>query len=84
MARYSMHLRGGTEQRLDPEGREFQSLVALRNAVLFAARDLTREVCEGASFDLGSWIDAEDERGAVIHTLTLKHAVSFIPEIACK
>ena len=81
MARYFMHLRGGTGQRLDPEGREFSSHMALRNAVLFAARDLvSREVCEGAAFDLGFWVDAEDESGAVIHTLTLKHAVSFIPE----
>jgi hypothetical protein len=76
-----MHLRAGTREQRDPEGRVFSSLMELRNAALFRARDLlTTEVCEGAVFDLGSRIDVEDETGTVVHTLAFKHALTFIAE----
>jgi hypothetical protein len=37
-----MNLRDGTDELLDPDGREFESLDALRKAVLNTARDLMR------------------------------------------
>ena len=50
MARYFMHLRDGTEELLDPEGQEFASLAALRDAVLLTARDLmVGDVRDGSS-----------------------------------
>jgi hypothetical protein len=80
MARYFMHLRDGTEELLDPDGREFPSLAALRDAVLVTARDLlTGDVRDGV-LDLRFRIDAEDEAGTIVHTLPFKHAVNIIPE----
>jgi hypothetical protein len=84
MAQYFMHLRGENHKQLDSKGREFPSLMALRNAVLFRARDLlSGEDCTGAALHLDprSRIDAEDASGSVVHTLSFKHAATFIPEI---
>jgi hypothetical protein len=56
--------------------------MALRNAVLFYARDkLTGDLRLRQAFDLGLWIDAEDESGAIVHTLSFKNALTFIPEV---
>ncbi len=82
MARYFMPLRDGTEQLLDPEGREVPSIDALRKAVLVSARDLmTGDVREGV-IDLRFRIDVEDESGDIVYTLPFKHAVNIIPEAA--
>jgi hypothetical protein len=75
-----MHLRDGTEELLDPEGREFSNLAALRVAVLFAARDLLVGDVRNGVMDLRFRIDAEDERGNIVHTMPFQHAVSIIPE----
>jgi hypothetical protein len=75
-----MHLRDGTEELLDPEGREFPSLSALRDAVLLTARDLLGGDIRGGILDLRFRIDAQDEAGTIVHTLPFKHAVSIIPE----
>jgi hypothetical protein len=80
MARYFMHLRDGTEELLDPEGREFASLDALRDAVLFTARDLLMGDIRDGLMDLRFRIDAHDESGAIVYTLPFKHAVNIIPE----
>ena len=80
MARYFMHLRDGTDELLDPEGREFQSLAALRNAVLFTARDLLMGDMRNGIIDLRFRIDAEDEGGKIVHTMPFKHALNIIPE----
>lgn len=82
MARYFMHLRDGTEQILDPEGLEFQTIEAVRKAVLVSARDLmTGDIREGV-IDLRFRIDVEDEGGDIVYTLPFKHAVNIIPEAA--
>lgn len=82
MARYSMHLRDGTEQILDPEGLEFATIEAVRKAVLVSARDLmTGDIREGV-IDLRFRIDVEDEGGDIVYTLPFKHAVNIIPEAA--
>jgi len=80
MARYFMHLRDGTEELLDPEGKEFPNLAALRDAVLFTARDLLSGDVRDGVLDLRFRIDAQDESGAIVHTLPFKHAVNVIPE----
>ena len=80
MARYYMHLRDGTEELVDPEGREYPDLEALRNAVLLTARDLMMGDIRDGILDLRFRIDAEDESGAVVYTLPFKHAVNIIPE----
>ena len=82
MARYFMHLRDGTEELLDPEGREFPSLGALRHAVLVTARDLLMGDLRNGLMDLRFRIDAEDEDGAIIYTLPFGHAVNIIPAVA--
>jgi hypothetical protein len=74
MARYSMHLRDGTEKLVDPRALEFPSLEALRTAVLITARELlTRDAGDGM-LDFRFRIDAEDEVGAIVYSLQLKHA----------
>jgi hypothetical protein len=80
MARYFMHLRDGTEELLDPEGKEFPSLGALRDAVLLTARDLLMGDVRNGIMDLRFRIDAEDEGGRIVHTMPFKHAVNIIPE----
>lgn len=79
-ARYYMHLRDGTEELLDADGREFASLAALRDAVLFTARDcLVNDVRDGV-LDLRFRIDVEDDGGAIVYSLPFKHAINIIPE----
>jgi hypothetical protein len=81
MARYFMHLRDGTEELLDRDGREFPSLAALRDAVLYTARDLlTGDVRDGL-LDLRFRIDAEDDAGTIVYTLPFSHAVNIIPAV---
>lgn len=74
MARYSMHLRDGTEKLVDHHPREFSGLDALRAAVLITARDLLSRDAGNGSLDFRFRIDAEDEKGAVVYSLQLEHA----------
>ena len=76
MARYSMHLRDGTETRLDPDPQEFPNLPSLRAAVLLAARDLLRRDAGDGMLDLRFRIDAEDEGGAIVYSLPLREVRS--------
>ncbi len=80
MTRYFMNLRDGTEELLDPEGVEFETLDALRKAVLVAARDLMCGDMVAGILDFRFRIDAEDEAGAIVYTLAFKHAVNIIPD----
>ena len=80
MARYFMHLRDGTHELLDPEGREFATLEAVRKAVLFTARDLLAGDVRNGLVDFRFRIDAHDETGAIVYSLRFKHAFSIIPE----
>lgn len=74
MARYSMHLRDGTEKLLDLETLEFPSLEALRAAVLVTARGLLSADAGNGLLDFRFRVDAEDESGAIVYSLLLKHA----------
>ena len=80
MARFFIHLRDGTHEILDEEGREFSSLDALRKAVMLSARDLISGDVERGVVDFRFRIDAENEDGELIYSLPFKHAVSIIPE----
>ena len=80
MAHYFMHLRDGAQELLDPEGREFPTLEALRAAVLFTARDLVTGDVRNGFIDLRHRIDAHDDGGAIVHSLGFKHAVNIIGE----
>jgi hypothetical protein len=80
MPRYFMHLRGPIEELLDHEGREFPTLEALRAAVLFSARDLLAGDVRNGVVDFRFRIDAEDETGAIVHSLPFKHAFRIVPE----
>ena len=82
MARYFMHLRDGTEELLDPEGSEFDTLDALRKAVMRTVRDLMCGDIERGVLDFRFRVDAEDADGTTVYTLPFKHAVSIIPETA--
>jgi hypothetical protein len=80
MALYFLHLRDGTDEILDPEGREFANMEAVRRAVLEGARDvLGNEIKSGGVMDLRYRIDAEDESGTVVYSLPFRHAVNIIP-----
>ena len=74
MARYSMHLRDGTEKLVDGHSREFSGIDALRAAVLTTARDLLSREGGNGRLDFRFRIDAEDEEGAVVYSLRLEHA----------
>jgi hypothetical protein len=83
MPRFYLHLRDGTDEALDEEGREFADLEALRKNVLEAARDIMgNEVKSGGIMDLRYRIDAENDGGEILYTLPFKHAVSIIPDDA--
>jgi hypothetical protein len=75
-----MNLRDGTEELLDPEGVDCDSLEALRKAVLAAVRDLMSGDVKGGLIDLRFRIDAEDADGVIVYTLPFKHAVNIIPD----
>jgi hypothetical protein len=77
-----MNLRDGTEELLDPEGIEYESLDALRKAVLKTVRDLMSGDMRDGIVDLRFRIDAEDEAGIIVYTLPFRHAVNIIPESA--
>lgn len=74
MARYSMHLRDGTEKLVDPNPREFASIAALHSALLTAARDLLKRDAGNGTLDFRFRIDAEDESGAIVCSVRLEHA----------
>ena len=82
MAIYFMHLRDSVDELLDPDGREFATLEALKKAVLFSARDLMAGDIRGGIIDFRYRIDAEDSNGNIVYTLPFKHALSIIPEPA--
>lgn len=80
MARYFMHLRDGTEELREPEGRDFASLEAMRSAVMFSARDLMVGDLRNGLLDLRFRIDAHDYTGAIVYSLPFKHALNIIPD----
>jgi len=82
MPRYFLHLRDGTEELLDPEGSELDSLEALRKSVLVTVRDLMAGDMRQGVLDLRFRIDAEDADGVIVYTLPFKHAVNIIPDSA--
>jgi hypothetical protein len=75
-----MHLRDGNGELLDLEGREFSTLEALRNAVLFAVRDLMAGDVVNGRLDMRFRIDAHDEAGAIAYTLPFNQALNIIHE----
>ena len=80
MTKYFMNLRDGTEELLDPEGLEYESLDALRKGVLATARDLMCGDMLTGVLDFRFRIDAEDGDGVIVYTLPFKHAVNIIPD----
>jgi hypothetical protein len=73
VARYSMHLRDGTEKLIDHGSREFATLPALRCAVSMTARQLLSHDAAEGMLDSRFRIDAEDEEGTVVYSLRLIH-----------
>lgn len=82
MARYFMHLRNGTDELLDSEGVELVDLEAVRQSVMTAARDVLAGDLRNGIVDLRYRIDAENEGGGIVYTLSFRHAFSIIPEAA--
>ena len=74
MARYSMHLRDGTEKLVDPGALEFPNLEALRVAVLVTARRLINHDAGNGMLDSRFRVDAEDERGTIVYSVSLEDA----------
>ena len=67
MARYFLHLRDGVDELIDDDGRDYADLDALKEAVLFTARDLM-------AGDM-------DANGGIVYSLPFKHALNIIPEV---
>jgi hypothetical protein len=79
--RYYIHLRDGTDELLDEEGREFEHMEALRKAVVEGARDImANEIKSRGLMDLRYRIDAENSEGEIVYSLAFRHAVSIIPD----
>jgi hypothetical protein len=82
MTRYFMNLRDSSEELLDPEGIDYESLDALRKAVLATVRDLMCGDMRNGLIDFRFRVDAEDADGVIVYTLPFQHAVNIIPETA--
>lgn len=80
MARYFINLRDGTDELLDPEGVEFETMDTLRKSVLVTVRDLMSGDMVRGVIDFRFRIDAEDADGVIVYSLPFKHAVSIIPD----
>ncbi|HEX4736097.1 MAG TPA: hypothetical protein VH331_00890 [Allosphingosinicella sp.] len=81
MVRYYLHFRDGTDESLDPEGREFSDIQAVRRAALEGARDvIANEIKSGGVMDLRYRIEVENEAGTIVHRLAFKDAVTIIGE----
>nr|WP_314444075.1 hypothetical protein [uncultured Sphingomonas sp.] len=79
MPRYFLHLRDGSDDLLDPDGKVVDDLEALRSYVLMNARDCIAGDLKNGVIDLRYRIDAEDEAGSLVYSLPFKHAFSIIP-----
>jgi hypothetical protein len=80
VSRYFTNLRDGTEELLDPEGVEYESMNALRKAVLATVRDLMCGDIIAGVRDFRFRIDAENADGLIVYTLPFKRAVNIIPD----
>lgn len=77
MSRYLLHLRDGADLALDPGDIECASVERLRQAVLWNARDVMAGDALSGTIHLNFRIDAEDQSGAVVHTLSFADAVAI-------
>ena len=79
MALYFLHLRDGSDEILDPEGKELPSLDALRGWALNSARDVISGDVKRGIVDFRFRVDAENEQGEIVYSLPFENAVSIIP-----
>ena len=71
----------GKDEILDPDGVEYPSLEAVREAVVVTVRDLICGDVRGSGvIDFRYRVDAEDGGGDVVYSLSFKDAVNIIPE----
>jgi hypothetical protein len=82
MPRYFLQLRDHTEETLDPEGSELETVDALKAYLLTVVRDLISADVKNGVIDLRFRVDAEDVDGAIIHTLPFGQSVNIITEEA--
>ena len=80
MPRYFLHLRDGTDETLDPEGRELVDMDELKDTVMREARDVISGDVRKGLVDLRYRIDAEDEEGTLLYSLPFSGAVSILTE----
>jgi hypothetical protein len=79
MPLYFMHLRDGTEETPDDEGREFTDMDSIRKTALAEARELmSGDLKTEGVIDLRFRIDAEAEDGTLIYSLPFSDAVRII------
>ncbi len=76
MARYYMHLRGGTDVALDPEGYEFATLEELQTGLLRNARDIIAGDVMRGVLNLDLRIDAETASGELVRSLPFQEALT--------
>ena len=81
VAHYFFHLRDGSDEMLDPDGRDFGDMDSLRTAVMKNARDVIAGDIQNGVVDLRFRIDAENDSGQVVYSLAFKHAFNIIPEV---
>ena len=78
MTRFFMHLRGGSDEFMDPEGIEMP-LAGVASAALRAARDCIAWDVRDGLLDMNYRIDVNDEVGTLVYALRFSDAVAFTP-----
>jgi hypothetical protein len=80
MPRYFIHLRDPSDELLDPDG-VMMPQEAVVGAALVAARDCMAHDLRSGHIDLRYWIEVENDRGEVVHTLHFGDAVEIMPSM---
>jgi hypothetical protein len=79
MARYSLHLREGSDGTLDPTGNECLGLGALWQRVLATAPDATAGAAHRGIVDFRFRTGAGNEAGQTVYCWPFRRAVSLVP-----
>ena len=75
MPRYYFHVCNGTGFTEDEEGMDFPDVAAARKAAIAALRDIMAAEMQDGALNMGSFIEIEDERHALVMTVQFSEAV---------
>jgi hypothetical protein len=82
MPRFYLHMCNGNGFAEDVEGLELADEAAARKAAIAGLRDVTAGDLAGGEFNLGSFIEIENERHELVATISFEDAVQVREEHA--